>query len=58
MEKIYTKIGYSITDERGNIRTVTKVTLEKSLVDMQKIKANIEKNIATLTTDLQEIANI
>ena len=55
MEKIYTKEGYSITDEKGNVRTVTKAVIEKAIIDQTKMQVNIASNIANLNADLEAI---
>lgn len=56
MEKIYTKTGYSITDEKGNVRIVTKAIIEKAIIDQTKMQENLTRNLENLNADLAEIA--
>ena len=58
MEKIYTKTGYSITDKSGNVKNISKATIEKSIVDLTKLSENLAKNLENLKKDLVEISKI
>ena len=58
MEKVYTKTGYSITDEKGNVRTVTKAVIQKSIIDQTKMQENLTRNLENFNADLVEIAKI
>ena len=58
MEKIYTKTGYSIKDKRGNVKNISKATIEKSIVDLTKLSENLAKNLENLKKDLVEISKI
>ncbi len=44
MEKVYTKTGYSITDEKGIVCTVTKAVIQKAIIDHTKMLENLTKN--------------
>lgn len=58
MEKIYTKAGYSITDEKGNVRAVNKAVIQKAIIDLTKIQENLTRNLKNLNADLVEITKI
>jgi len=58
MEKVYTKTGYSITDEKGNVRTVTKAVIQKAIVDQTKMQENLTINLENLNADLAEIEKV
>lgn len=55
MEKKYTKTGYEIYENGVLKNTITIEIIEKSIIDMEKLSTNIQKNLTSLKADLSAI---
>ena len=56
MEKIYTKTGYTYLNPAGKEVVVSKVMIEKAVIDQTKVLDNIKKNLYNLSIDLVEMS--